>query len=129
MFGADRIATGRCVTSGLPAPLRDVRGPRSYRDHVVQDVWAVGDAYEAYVGRWSRRVAAAFLDRLDVPAGRRAVGRRRPGRGGGPGDRGTDRVRRLRQLLAAVPRRPGPRARVCNVPARGAPAGPRRPAP
>jgi SAM-dependent methyltransferase len=36
---------------------------------VVHEVWAVGDAYEAYVGRWSRRVAAAFLDWLDVPAG------------------------------------------------------------
>jgi SAM-dependent methyltransferase len=34
-------------------------------------MWAVGAAYEAYVGRWSRRVAAAFLDGLDVPPGRR----------------------------------------------------------
>jgi SAM-dependent methyltransferase len=32
-------------------------------------VWAVGDAYEAYVGRWSRRAAGAFLDWLDQPAG------------------------------------------------------------
>lgn len=38
---------------------------------VVPEVWAVGDAYEAYVGRWSRRVAEAFLRWLDVPAGRR----------------------------------------------------------
>jgi SAM-dependent methyltransferase len=38
---------------------------------VVHDVWAVGDAYEAYVGRWSRRVAEAFLRWLDVPVGRR----------------------------------------------------------
>jgi SAM-dependent methyltransferase len=38
---------------------------------VVHEVWAVGDAYEAYVGRWSRRVAEAFLHLLDVPAGRR----------------------------------------------------------
>jgi len=37
---------------------------------VVHEVWAVGDAYEAYVGRWSRRVAEAFLEWLDVPAGR-----------------------------------------------------------
>lgn len=36
-------------------------------------MWAVGDAYEAYVGRWSRPVAALFLDWLDVPAGRRWV--------------------------------------------------------
>lgn len=34
-------------------------------------MWAAGDAYEAYVGRWSRRVAAEFVRRLDVPAGRR----------------------------------------------------------
>src|SRR3954451_3730561 len=25
------------------------------------DVWGVGDAYEAYVGRWSRKVAAEFV--------------------------------------------------------------------
>ncbi|MFG2004482.1 class I SAM-dependent methyltransferase [Spirillospora sp. NPDC048911] len=35
------------------------------------DVWAVGDAYEAYIGRWSRRVADAFLHWLNVPAGLR----------------------------------------------------------
>jgi SAM-dependent methyltransferase len=32
--------------------------------------WAVGDAYESYVGRWSRLVAADFLRGLDLPAGR-----------------------------------------------------------
>jgi SAM-dependent methyltransferase len=35
------------------------------------DVWAVGNAYEAYVGRWSRPVAAAFLRWLAVPPGGR----------------------------------------------------------
>jgi SAM-dependent methyltransferase len=35
------------------------------------DVWAAGDAYEAYVGRWSRLVAARFLRWLDLPAGAR----------------------------------------------------------
>lgn len=35
------------------------------------EVWAAGDAYEAYVGRWSRRVAEVFLDWLAVPAGLR----------------------------------------------------------
>ncbi|MEV4344621.1 class I SAM-dependent methyltransferase [Actinoplanes sp. NPDC049596] len=35
------------------------------------DVWAAGDAYEAYVGRWSRRVATIFVDWLGVPSGRR----------------------------------------------------------
>ena len=39
----------------------------------MNDIWAAGDAYEPYVGRWSRLVAAAFLDWLDVPAGRRWV--------------------------------------------------------
>lgn len=33
--------------------------------------WRVGDAYEAYVGRWSRKVAGEFLRWLAVPAGRR----------------------------------------------------------
>lgn len=37
---------------------------------MAHDVWAAGDAYEAYVGRWSRLVAAAFLSWLDVPPGR-----------------------------------------------------------
>jgi SAM-dependent methyltransferase len=37
----------------------------------MSDVWARGDAYEAYVGRWSRRVAYEFLKWLAVPAGRR----------------------------------------------------------
>jgi SAM-dependent methyltransferase len=35
------------------------------------EVWAAGDAYEQYVGRWSRLVGEAFLDWLQVPAGRR----------------------------------------------------------
>ena len=35
------------------------------------DVWVAGDAYDAYVGRWSRLVAATFLDWLAVPRGQR----------------------------------------------------------
>ena len=35
------------------------------------DVWATGDRYEPYVGRWSRRVARVFVDWLGVPAGSR----------------------------------------------------------
>jgi SAM-dependent methyltransferase len=31
--------------------------------------WSSGDAYEPYVGRWSRRVAQQFLAWLDVPPG------------------------------------------------------------
>lgn len=37
------------------------------------DIWDEGDAYEAYVGRWSRRVAAAFVPWLDVSGGARWV--------------------------------------------------------
>ena len=32
-----------------------------------KDVWAAGDRYEPYVGRWSRLVARAFLDWIAVP--------------------------------------------------------------
>jgi SAM-dependent methyltransferase len=35
------------------------------------DVWAIGDAYEPYVGRWSRAVALPFLTWLAVPPGER----------------------------------------------------------
>ena len=38
---------------------------------MAADTWAHGDAYEAYVGRWSRLVAAEFVDWLDVPPQRR----------------------------------------------------------
>ena len=37
----------------------------------IDDRWASGTAYEAYVGRWSRLVAPRFLDWLAVPIGRR----------------------------------------------------------
>ena len=36
---------------------------------MTHEVWAVGTAYEAYVGRWSRLVAPEFLRWLDVAAG------------------------------------------------------------
>jgi SAM-dependent methyltransferase len=36
-----------------------------------RDVWASGDHYEPYVGRWSRLVARDFVDWLGVPAGKR----------------------------------------------------------
>jgi SAM-dependent methyltransferase len=35
------------------------------------DVWAAGEAYEPYVGRWSRLVARDFIDWLSVPANHR----------------------------------------------------------
>ena len=36
---------------------------------VSEDVWASGDAYEPYVGRWSRLVAREFLSWLAAPRG------------------------------------------------------------
>jgi SAM-dependent methyltransferase len=33
------------------------------------DAWATGEAYERYMGRWSRLIAAQFLDWLAAPAG------------------------------------------------------------
>lgn len=56
--------------SALPVPrLPRIRSARRYRQYVEHEVWTVSDAYEAYVGRWSRRVAEAFVAWLDVPAG------------------------------------------------------------
>jgi|SRR5678815_5492914 len=39
-------------------------------DH-VSDTWERGNAYEQYVGRWSRQIAPLFLSWLNIPAGRR----------------------------------------------------------
>jgi SAM-dependent methyltransferase len=36
-----------------------------------KDLWASGDAYEPYVGRWSRRVAQEFIPWLALPKGGR----------------------------------------------------------
>lgn len=33
------------------------------------DAWQAGDSYDAYMGRWSRRIAPQFLDWLDAPGG------------------------------------------------------------
>ena len=47
------------------------------------DLWAAGDLYEQYVGRWSRQVAPEFLTWLGVPparVARRRVRHRRPER-------------------------------------------------
>jgi SAM-dependent methyltransferase len=35
----------------------------------VPDRWQDGDAYERYIGRWSRRAAGSFVAWLNVPAG------------------------------------------------------------
>lgn len=38
-------------------------------DAARHDAWAAGDAYEAYMGRWSRRVAPHFVDWLAMAPG------------------------------------------------------------
>jgi SAM-dependent methyltransferase len=38
---------------------------------VTHDVWAAGEPYERYVGRWSRRIAAEFIAWLGRPEGLR----------------------------------------------------------
>lgn len=40
-------------------------------DRLLSDTWERGDPYEHYVGRWSRRVAPAFVDWLSAAPGRR----------------------------------------------------------
>lgn len=42
-------------------------------DRHVADTWELGDPYERYVGRWSRRVAPRFLAWLGIPVGQRWV--------------------------------------------------------
>ncbi|WP_431277545.1 class I SAM-dependent methyltransferase [Leifsonia poae] len=42
-------------------------------DAGASDTWQRGDAYEQYIGRWSRRIAAPFLDWLGRPPGERWV--------------------------------------------------------
>jgi SAM-dependent methyltransferase len=34
------------------------------------DAWQAGDSYDAFMGRWSRRIAPRFLDWLAIPPGR-----------------------------------------------------------
>ena len=33
------------------------------------DAWQAGESYDAYMGRWSRRIAPLFLERLEAPEG------------------------------------------------------------
>lgn len=44
--------------------------PEESKSTSRHDVWAQGAGYERYIGRWSRPVAAAFLDWLAVPPGK-----------------------------------------------------------
>lgn len=43
---------------------RPPRAPSGGTGHGPDDRWVAGDAYETYMGRWSREVARAFLDWL-----------------------------------------------------------------
>ncbi len=45
----------------------------SHVDGRPKDAWALGAAYEPYIGRWSRRVARDFVQWLGVPPGRRWI--------------------------------------------------------
>ena len=45
--------------------------PQPAADPSRPERWEVGEAYERYVGRWSRRVAAEFVVWLGVPPGAR----------------------------------------------------------
>ena len=58
-------ASGRNRLRRLPGEASADRMSPSAPD----DVWAVGAAYDAYVGRWSRPVARELLRWLDVPPG------------------------------------------------------------
>ncbi len=42
-------------------------------DKARHDVWASGDSYEQYVGRWSRLVAKEFIRWLAIPGDRQWV--------------------------------------------------------
>jgi SAM-dependent methyltransferase len=44
---------------------------RSFEQTSAPDNWQLGNPYERYVGRWSRRIAPVFLSWLDVPPGKR----------------------------------------------------------
>ena len=56
------------------------------QDNGEPGLWAAGEAYEPYVGRWSRLVAVEFLRRLGLPP-----------------------VRVLRETRASTTQRPEPR--------------------
>jgi SAM-dependent methyltransferase len=45
--------------------------PPSSSETTRHDAWQAGDSYEAYMGRWSRRLAPLFLDWLGAPPGGR----------------------------------------------------------
>ena len=46
-------------------------GGTKLNDQSVKDVWELGDAYEVFMGRWSRLVAKEFVQWVAVPSGRK----------------------------------------------------------
>jgi SAM-dependent methyltransferase len=63
---ADAFAQGLVVRHG-----RSLWHGLAYYRHMDGDRWSSGDAYDSFIGRWSRLVAPVFLDWLAIPAGRR----------------------------------------------------------
>lgn len=53
---------------GMTTPFIITNGKGAINTTNQNDVWASGVAYEAYMGRWSRRVAQEFLAWLAIPA-------------------------------------------------------------
>ncbi len=43
----------------------------AFNDSRSEEVWALGAAYDPYVGRWSRLIAQQFIEWLSIPSGRR----------------------------------------------------------
>lgn len=56
---------------GLPRHCYNASMEQNTSGFRPKGMWADGDAYEPYVGRWSRLVALAFLHWLGVPPGQR----------------------------------------------------------
>ena len=56
---------------GLPRHCYNASMEQNTSGFRPKGMWADGDAYEPYVGRWSRLVAPAFLHWLGVPPGQR----------------------------------------------------------
>src|SRR5690606_6697106 len=57
---------GSC-SGDLSRGRESIKGGPTMRDTSRHDAWGDGDAYDAYMGRWSRRVAPLFLDWLAPP--------------------------------------------------------------
>ncbi|MFD0372601.1 class I SAM-dependent methyltransferase [Streptomyces sp. NPDC127114] len=68
---AGRIAPPQDAGRNAGRIARPKNAGRSAREHAGQDAWESGPAYERYMGRWSRLVAARFTEWLDPAEGLR----------------------------------------------------------